>query len=355
MISLLICLALSGAPEAPNYPDHFDLLAVKNGAGDSEPITRPAEWDVRKAHILAHLQEVMGPLPGGERRVPLDVQVLEEHDEPLYVRRKITYASEPGDRVPAWLLIPKTGPSPHPAALCLHPTSPVGKDVVVGLSDKVNRDYAKELAERGYVTIAPDYPTLGENQTDAYALGYTSCSMKAVWNHMRAIDLLCSMPEVDPSKIAAIGHSLGGHNAIFVALFDDRVKAIVSSCGFNAFKDYYQGDLTGWSGPRYMPLLKSRYDLDLKKIPFDWPELLAAVAPRGVFVNAPLHDSNFEVEGVRACVEPASKVFALLGRPDNLQVVYPDAEHDFPMELHRRVYGFVDRVLGVSRDNPPSR
>jgi cephalosporin-C deacetylase-like acetyl esterase len=44
--------------------------------------------------------------------------------------------------------------------------------------------------------------------------------MKGIFNHMRAVDLLCSRPEVDPKRIGAIGHSLGGHNAMFVGLFD---------------------------------------------------------------------------------------------------------------------------------------
>ena len=49
----------------------------------------------------------MGDLPGPERRVDLDVQVLEEVPMEKYVRRKITFASEPGDRVPAYLFLPK--------------------------------------------------------------------------------------------------------------------------------------------------------------------------------------------------------------------------------------------------------
>ena len=75
----------------------------------------PADWQVRRSHILAHLQEVMGPLPGGERRVPLAIRVAAMIDGPSYVRKKLTFASEPGDRVPAWLLIPKgTSPARKP-------------------------------------------------------------------------------------------------------------------------------------------------------------------------------------------------------------------------------------------------
>ena len=52
------------------------------------------------------------------------------------------------------------------------------------------------------------------------------------------MDLLQSRPEVDPEKIGVIGHSLGGHNAMFTAVFDERLKVIVSNCGFTSFPKY---------------------------------------------------------------------------------------------------------------------
>ena len=84
-----------------------------------------------------------------------------------------------------------------------------------------------------------------------------------------------------------IGHSLGGHNAIFTALFDDRLEAVVSSCGFNDFLHYYGGNIAGWSHAGYMPRLRSVYGLDLARVPFDFPELVGALAPRPFFANAP--------------------------------------------------------------------
>ena len=333
--------------EAPRYPDHTRLLVVRDAGGHEQPVKTPGDWQVRRAHILAHLQEVMGPLPGGERRVPLGLQVIETFDAPRYVRQKVSFASEPGDRVPAWLFLPKD-PTPggkRPAMLCLHQTTAIGKDEPAGLGGKANLHYAQELAERGYVTLAPDYPNFGEYKVDPYALGYASASMKGVWNHLRAVDLLADHAAVDPEHIGVIGHSLGGHNAIFVALFDDRLKAVVTSCGFNSFPQYYHGNIAGWSHKGYMPRLKETYQLNLAQVPFDFPELVAALAPRGVFTNSPLHDSNFDVEGVRVCIASAQPVFELLDAADRLRPIYPDAEHDFPPDARRQAYAFLDRLL----------
>jgi dienelactone hydrolase len=334
--------------QAPLYPDHARLMVVRDGLGRERAIETLADWNVRRDHILAHFQEVAGKLPGGERRVPLDVQVTTTIKEAGFTRKKISFATETGDRVPAWLLLPDPVRMPaarFPAMLCLHQTIAIGKDEPAGLGSNRELAYARELAERGYVTLAPDYPNFGEYKINVYNLGYTSATMKAIWNNLRAVDLLCDLHEVDPSRIGVIGHSLGGHNAIFTALFDVRIKAVVSSCGFNAFPFYYKGNIAGWSHQGYMPSLRAHFGLDLKRVPFDFPELIAALAPRAFFTSSPLHDANFEVEGVRACITAARAVYELEHTPDRLVAIYPDAAHSFPTAARLDAYRFLDRFL----------
>jgi pimeloyl-ACP methyl ester carboxylesterase len=229
--------------------------------------------------------------------------------------------------------------------LCLHPTSSYGKGMVVGLGDKPNRGYAEDLAARGYVTLAPDYPGFGDYLIDVYAMGYASATAKGIWNHMRCVDLLQSLDEVDGDRVGCIGHSLGGHNTLFVGMFDPRIKVMVTSCGFNRFAKYYGGDLTGWSHKGYMPRIADVYGKDPGRMPFDFPEILGTLAPRAVFINAPIHDENFEVSGVRDCVKAAMPVFELLGATEKLRIVYPECGHDFPPEIREEAYAFVDAAL----------
>ncbi len=335
-------------PRLPSYPDHTKLLVVRDGRGRELAVESAADWSVRRDHILAHFQEVAGPLPGGERRVPLEIKEQSTTREKGVIRKKISFATEPGDRVPAWLLIPvenHPAPAKRPAVLCLHQTIPIGKDEPAGMGNNPELAYALELANRGYVTLAPDYPNFGEYKVNVYDLGYQSATMKAIWNNLRAVDLLCSLKEVDRERIGTIGHSLGGHNSIFTALFDDRIKAIVSSCGYNAFSHYYRGNIAGWSHAGYMPLLGDRYQLDLQKVPFDFPELIAALAPRAFFSCSPLNDANFEVEGVRICIAAAQPVYKLLNARESLVVAYPEAEHSFPRATRLEAYRFLDHFL----------
>ncbi len=290
-----------------------------------------------RTETLARMQQVMGAFPAAASGGPPSVRTLLSEQFPSYTRHKITYMAEPGDHVPAWLLEPHA-PATR-AAICLHSTQRSGKDETAGIGQRFSRHTAKELAERGYLVISPDYPNFGEYYLDVYALGYQSASMKGIVNHRRAVDLLLSHRGI--RSVAAVGHSLGGHNALFLAAFDERISATVTSCGFTSFAKYYGGDLTGWSHSGYMPRIASIYNRDPRKMPFDFPDVLAAIAPRSLFVNAPLHDANFEVSGVRDCLQLVGPLFP----QQNLEAVYPDSEHDFPEEARLAAWRFLDARL----------
>ncbi len=328
------------------YPDKTNLLVWKDADGKDHPIRSAEDWAKRRAHILDNMQIVMGKFPDAAKKVPLDPKLVEESDQGTFVRRKLTIAMEKDDRLPVYLLIPKKRDGKLPAVLCLHPTSrDVGKGVTVGLGPKLDRAYAVHLAERGYVTIAPDYVNMGEYKFDTYKNGYISATMKGIWNHMRCVDYLQALPEVDGERIGAIGHSLGGHNAIFTGVFDERIKCVVSNCGFCSFPTYMKGNLAGWSHDGYMPLIKTKFDLKPEKMPWDFTEAVAALAPRAFLASAPKMDHNFDLQGVKDCVTAAEPVFKLLGAAEKLKENYPDGDHNFPDETRRVAYEWLDRWL----------
>ena len=322
-----------------------NLLVYRNDQGGIAPVKSIADWRKRRASILAGLQQVAGPLPGPEKRCSLDVRVGEEVDCGDFVRRFITYTSEPGGRVPAYLLIPKTaltGAKKVPAVLCLHQTRPQGQKVVVGLANSPDDEYGVELARRGYVTLAPPYPLLANYHPDLKALGYQSGTMKAIWDNIRALDLLAALPFVRTNGFGAIGHSLGGHNSVYTAVFDERITVVVSSCGLDSFLDYMDGNIKGWTSERYMPRL---LDYPLPEIPFDFHELIGALAPRHVLICAPLGDTNFKWRSVDAVAQAAAQVYGLYGAPKNLRVEHPDCGHLFPKEMRESAYKLFDANL----------
>jgi pimeloyl-ACP methyl ester carboxylesterase len=351
IVNLFLCvfaLPSLAIAEPPHNLDHSDLSYFLLTDNMHARINTPEDWQHRRRQILFGMQEVMGPLPHPKSPIALDAKTIEEHKEDGYIRRKIAYhTDDPKQLTHAWLLIPTSGTATkHPAILCLHQTTPNGKDSPVGLTDRPALHYAKELSKRGYVTISPDYPSFGESKDYNFdADNYTSGTMKAIYDNTRAIDLLQSLPEVDPNRIGCIGHSLGGHNTLFTAAFDQRIKAAVTSCGFTSFHKYKGGDLKGWTSPRYMPLIKTKYKLSPDQMPFDFAEVIAAIAPRAVFVNAPLHDDNFDNSGVHDVLDAARPIYKLLGHPERLQAVYPDCAHDFLDAERMQAYKFLDETL----------
>jgi dienelactone hydrolase len=402
MISaLLFASTLIAAQDSapPDYPDHTDLSNVRDP--EPRPIKAVADWEIRRRHIVKHMERVMGPMPGPERRAALDVKVIEEkrvsHFSPLpaggeglgvrgqrhvqgslpawaiseislqplglppqprplssggergkkLIRKKITYQSDPDDRVPAYLFVPSERPAKKlPAILCLHQTTNVGKDEPAGLRGDAEMRYGLELAERGYIVIIPDYPSLGEHVFDFKAkTAYASGSMKAIWDNRRAIDVLETLEDVDKDRIGVIGHSLGGHDGMFTAVFEPRIKVIVSSCGFTTFR---KDDMPSWTGPRYMPRIATQFKSDAKLVPFDFQEIVAAFAPRPFLACAAEKDDDFDVSGVRDVMKAARAIYALHGAEDRLAAHYPPGKHAFPAEARKTAYEFLDRHLKPS-------
>ena len=90
------------------------------------------------------------------------------------------------------------------------------------------------------------------------------------------------------------------------------------------------------------------YSSHLEDIPFDFHEILGALAPRPVFINAPLRDANFQWASVDRVVKSARAAYALHGAATWLQVEHPDCEHDFPDALRETAYHLFDSVLKLS-------
>ena len=335
------------------------LLLFKDKSGERKIVHTKAQWKEKRRQILDSMQQVMGKLPDRSNLPPLDIKVTDTYIGSNFTRLKISFAVAANERVPAFLYIPfqknKTSPEKRPAMLVLHGTGAKGKQLVDSGSYSPNHAQARELAQRGYVVIAPDYPSFGELtdynfETDRYESG----TMKGIFNHMRCIDLLQSREDVDPKCIGALGLSLGGHNSMFVGAFDERIKVVVSACGWTLFDYYnagdevtkrYGGKLGPWAQTRYMPLFRDKYKLDAASIPFDFDEVIAAIAPRVFFSVSCLNDANFDVKGVVQGIAQVKDVYRFLKSEGNLQVRYPVAQHDFPPEARLEAYRFIDKMF----------
>lgn len=360
LVFFLITLVETGCKENTG---NNDLLSYKDDKGKEQPVKTVRDFAKKRFQILDSMQAAMGLLPSFSNLPAYDLQIKDSIQTTAYIRYTIGFLVAVNERLSAYLYIPskKDIKQKLPAMIALHETDSLGKASVDGQGHNQNLAYAKELAERGYIVIAPDYPSFGDlKKFDFKNSRYQSGTMKSIFDNMRCVDLLLTRADVDTERIGIIGHSLGGHTAMFTAAFDTRLKVVVSSCGWTLFDNYnigeeaektYGGRLGPWAQDRYMPLLRNKYHLEAGKIPFDFAEVIAAIAPRSFFTNSPLNDGNFDVKGVKKGIENVKAVYHFLDADSNLQYRYPASQHDFPNEVRMESYHFINKVLSHNPTN----
>ena len=327
------------------------LAATAVSLRDRSPDHLLAETGLDRIRLLQLLGEVPSTPP------PLAAKRVERVDLGDIVREKVTYTVEPGERVPAFVFLPKTGPPRHPAILCHHQHGgeyEVGKDGPAGLRSNPNQHYALELARRGYVTMVFDALCFNERQDatgklkgreyEYYEAMYRitegkSLQGKYVWDARRALDYLETRPEVDASRLGMIGHSLGGQETLFTTAVDPRIRAAVSSCGFGSLHTLKR-DRIDHNAALYVPGLANNGD---------YGAVLALVAPRPYLVAARTEDPIFPKDGIEETVAAGRRAYAGMGATDRLATFYEAGAHDFSPMMRENAYAWFDQWLAVAR------
>ena len=315
------------------------------------PGTRAALRE-RRVEARRQLRRAMGLLP---ERVPLNVEVIDSVDCGSYRRDHIVFDSERWMSVPAYLLVPHTRTTPGPAILAQHGHGP-GKDEVCGLTEtgdegSAPNDYGHQLAERGYVVLAPDLRTFGEradweppniyscDHTYMYAamLGYQLLTLD-LWDMARGLDVLAEHPLVDRQRLGVVGLSQGGTCALFLAAWDRRIRAAVVSGYFNQWIDCAS---IGWN-------MCGSQVLNGVTRTLDHADLAMLIAPRPLLVESGSDDRIFPVAAARAAMAPVEMAYEWLDARDRVQ-------HDVFDGGHRwngvRAYPFLERWLATHRRN----
>jgi dienelactone hydrolase len=294
------------------------------------------------------LRSLLGRFPTGGDLMP---EVIERVDLGDLVREKVRFQAEPGEWIPAYLFVPRGRSAPGPAVLCLHQHAGqfhLGKSEPAGLDGNPEQFYAIELARRGYVTLTFDFLCFEERRNPSFEgntyerfeftkrlVEGSTLQAKMSFDAMRAIDYLSSRPDVDPTRIGCVGHSLGGQQTLFTAALDERIVAAVSSCGFASYRTIFR-DQINHNFSLYVPDLLSHGDVG---------DVLALVAPRAFLAAVGNADRIFPFDGILESIETAKRRYRALGVEDRLDLVAVDGGHGFADYLRERAYAWLDRWL----------
>lgn len=309
------------------------------------PNSMPAEKSLDRARLL----QLLGTVP--ETAPPLAVQRIERTDLGDVIREKVSYAVELDERVPAFLFLPKSGATRHPAILCHHQHGgefQVGKDGPAGLGSTDDQHYAIELARRGYVTLVFDALCFNERQDatgklkngdyERYEAMYRltegkTLQGKYVWDARRALDYLETRPEVDASRLGMIGHSLGGQETLFTTAIDTRIRAAASSCGFGSLSTLKR-DHINHNYALFVPALVNNGG---------YGAVLSLVAPRAFLVAARTDDPIFPKDGIEETVAAARLAYA--ANSERLRTFFEPGPHSFSSAMRGAAYAWLDRWL----------
>ncbi|MBI3942807.1 MAG: acetylxylan esterase [Chloroflexi bacterium] len=300
------------------------------------------------------LTRLLGGWP--TERVPLRLEQYGEQVFDTWRRTQVIYDTNVGVSVPAHILYPVKGHGPFPAVVALHGHG-YGKHDLVGLDTAgkerqgdpgIHQDFALRLVERGFVVIAPEQAGFGERRDPAtqalgpgewacrqlslhaQMLGKTVIGMR-VWDTMRAVDVLQSLPEVDGERIGCMGLSGGGTTTLFTAALEERIKVIVVSGYLNSFKD---------------SILAVRH-CDCNYVPgilqyMEMVDIACTLAPRPLLVESGSEDPIFPIETTKAVFRQVGEAYRLLGVPERLESDFFEGGHRISGQ---KAYDWLERWL----------
>lgn len=346
------------AHRRPDNPLRMGLAELNSRATPPEVLPEGQPWSERREVIERVWRQILGPLDDpGSGEVTVSRQRV---DDGLH-RWSVQLDGAAAGAIPAQILLPAgvlAGDVRAPAVIACHPTHPDGKDLVTRTG---HRPYGLELAQRGYVVIAPDCLSAGERtypghrpyDTGPFYRQHSGASIvgRTITDHRSVLNALTSLPFVDPDRIGAIGHSLGGYNAYFLAGLDERVKAVVSSCGFAPFR--HDPEPGRW-GQRdwYTHLPEVTTELDRGAVPFDFGQIAALVAPRPSFHYFGQMDAIFpHWQSVGESLQSVRQLYVSLGHEGSFELLMGGGAHDFPESIRSLSYRFLDRWLGMEPES----
>ncbi|HEV3005062.1 MAG TPA: hypothetical protein VGX78_11405 [Pirellulales bacterium] len=152
----------------------------------------------------------------------------------------------------------------------------------------------------------------------------------------RALDYLCSRPDVDRERVGCAGLSGGGLRSVYLAGLDDRIRAACCAGMMTTWRDYLLNKCHTHTWMIYIPLLP----LDL-----DYPEILALHAPRPTLVLNCTDDTLFTLPEMQRADAILAETFAKAGAAQAYRCSFHPGGHRFDLAMQAEAFDWFDRWL----------
>jgi hypothetical protein len=321
-LTVLLVSTVLGAWQAP-YRTLDDKFAPP-------AFTDVAQWNARAAYLREHILASAGLLPM-PARAPLAARIFGEVKRNDYTVSKVYFQSLPGFLVTGNLYRPP-GEGPFPAVLAPHGHWAYGRLENTALNSVPGR--AINLARQGFVVFTYDMVGYDDSRQLTHTFGGKretlwglSLGGLQLWNSIRSLDFLQSLPYVQRDALAVTGESGGGTQTFLLAAVDDRVKVAVP---VNMISLHMQGGCLCENPPSLR--------LDTTNV-----EIAATIAPRPMLMISATGD--WTANTLEAEYPAVRRIYSLLDAPDHVQAVRMQADHNYNKESREAMYAWLARWM----------
>ncbi|MGV3538726.1 MAG: alpha/beta hydrolase family protein [Rufibacter sp.] len=277
-----------------------------------------------QAEVKKQYLAVLGQFPDKQ---PLNAKVTRQIKQKGFRIEDLVYESRPNHHVTSNLYIPE-GKGPFPAVLLMN-----GHEMTAKATESYQKT-ARLFAMNGFVVLSLDPFSQGERiqLTDTTGksltrgattehtllnagsnLVGTSVAAYMLWDNVRGLDYLETRPEVDKTKLGAIGNSGGGTQTIYLWAFDDRIK-VAAPCSYFTQRDRYIEQAGAQDGCQYMPGEGS----------LEMGDFIISAAPKPMLILAGENDF-VDHYGTLKGFEELKEVYTALKAPEKVKLfVWPD-------------------------------
>lgn len=306
-----------------------------------------ADMKIRREELYG----LLGRLPG--RRNPISCRKLSEEVCGSYILEKLrltveTSGNEPHcDPIPAYFVRPM-GEGPFPAVLYSHSHGgrySVGKEELLKPAPYMDStSYAEDLTSKGYAVLCIDQWCFGERSGGTESAVFKEMLWKGeylwgrmVYDTLRALDYLCSRPDVDASRIGTLGMSMGSTMAWWLAALDERIRVCIDICCLTDYDALIQDNGLDRHGIYYyIPSLM---------LHFSASQINALIAPRYHLGTVEIYDPLTPGNGVDKIERDVKAVYTSLGVAERFAVLRYPEEHRESEQMRMDILEFLATYL----------
>ena len=395
--SFLATGSAAAAATEPDLANLFPLLEANSQAQHRTLGFLDPRWKKLDAWKKAARPELIRMLSYHPAAVPLSAKIEATGRRDGFRIERLTITATAQHSIPGWLLIPDKQRAGKPGLIAIHDHSGRyvwGHEKILSAPDDpafltefrrgaYGRPYAEELARRGFVVLIIDgfyfgvrrlrveamdpatappvfrarltaLAALDRNSVewsravDSLCSDFEHLTAKTIftsgatwpgilaWDDRRAVDYLCSRPEVNPDRIGCLGLSIGGLRTAYLIGADPRIKASCVMGWMTEFHAQLRNHLRNHTWMVYVPGLFNVMDL---------PDVAGLHAPGALLVQQCRRDALFPVEAMQGAITRLEQIYAKAGMKERFRGSFHDVPHRFTPTMQDEAFDWLERWL----------